>query len=79
MTRFVSILYAGTIAAAVAGGTAFMPTPAEAASEADKAAQREATATCRARVNEQAQFHEMSLYAKHKAVKECIKETLAHH
>ncbi len=44
-----------------------------------QAALKQATGICKARVKEQAQFQEMSWYAKHKAVKNCIKETLAHH
>jgi len=45
-------------------------------SDADKAALKQATATCRAQVKEQARFEEMSWYARHKLVKKCINETL---
>jgi hypothetical protein len=61
--------------------TAFAATPAAAAtmSDTDKAALKQATDTCKAQVKEQARFHEISWYARHKAVKNCVKETLAHH
>ena len=47
-------------------------------SDADKAALKQATATCRAQVKEQARFEEMSWYARHKLVKKCVNETLKH-
>jgi hypothetical protein len=50
-----------------------------AAADADKAAAKDATAKCRAQVKEQARFEEMSLYARHKLVKKCVKDTLAGH
>jgi len=40
---------------------------------------KQATATCRAEVKERAKYHEMSWYAQHKAVKNCVKEALAKH
>ena len=46
-------------------------------SDADKAALKQATATCRAQVKEQARFEEMSWYARHELVKKCVNETLA--
>ena len=46
-------------------------------SDADKAALKQATATCRAQVKEQARFEEMSWHARHKLVKKCVNETLA--
>jgi stress-induced morphogen len=48
-------------------------------SNADKAAMTDATAKCRAQVKEQAQYHDMSLYTRHKAVKKCVKDMLAGH
>lgn len=80
MSRFVTALSAGIIAAALAGGTAFMPTPAAAAntSDADKAALKKATADCRAQVKEEAHYEEMSWYKRHKMVKSCVKDALAH-
>lgn len=78
MSRFVPALPAGIIAMVLVGGIALMRTPAAAAmSAADKAATKQAAATCRAQVKEQAHYQEMSWYARHKAVKNCVKETLA--
>ena len=61
-------------------GTVFMPMHVSAAaSDADKAALQQATASCRAQVKEQARYNAMSWYAKRKAAKNCIKKTLAEH
>jgi NAD(P)H-dependent flavin oxidoreductase YrpB (nitropropane dioxygenase family) len=79
MSQFVTALSAGAIATVVACGTAFMATPAAAASDADKAALKQATAMCKAQVKEQAHFEEMSFYARHKLVKKCVKDALAGH
>jgi hypothetical protein len=71
---------AGIIAVTLIAGTAFMPTLTFAATDADTAAAlKQATADCRAQVKEQAKYNEMSWYARHKAVKNCVKETLAKH
>jgi hypothetical protein len=78
MSRFTTVLCTG-IVVACAGAAAFMPTPAGAASDADAAAMKQATATCKAQIKEEAQYHEMSLWARHKAVKKCVAEALAHH
>jgi hypothetical protein len=78
MARFVSILTAGILTTALIAGSALMPAPVMAAmSDADAAAMKKATADCRADVNEKAKYHEMSLLARHKMVKNCVKETLA--
>ena len=60
---------------------ALLVAPAAAApmSDADKAAMKDATVKCKAQVKEQANFEDMSLYARHKAVKKCVKEMLAGH
>jgi hypothetical protein len=78
MSQFVTAFCAGVVAAVIVNHAALIPTPAEAApmSDADKAAMKQATATCRAQVKEQARFEEISLYARHKLVKKCINETL---
>ena len=55
------------------------PTFAEAANQPDKAAVKQATATCRAEVKEHAKYNEMSLWAQHKAVKKCVADALAKH
>jgi len=69
------------VAVIIAGGlvSGFVPMAAQAANEPDKAAVQKATADCRAEVKEQARFHEMSWYARHKAVKQCVKNSLAKH
>ena len=79
MSQLVTAFYIGIVATVLASSNALMPTPAGAApmSDADKAALKQATATCRAQVKEQARFEEMSWYARHKLVKECVSETLA--
>ena len=81
MPQFVSKLSAGLAVALLLADPAIMPAPAAAAptSAADKAAQKKATADCRAQVKERAKYEEMSWYARRKAVKNCVKETLAGH
>jgi hypothetical protein len=78
MSRFTTALFAA-IVAICAGAAAFTPMPAGAASDADAAAMKQATATCKAQVKEEAQYHDMSLWARHKAVKKCVADALAHH
>jgi hypothetical protein len=58
----------------------FLPTAVTAApmSDADKAASKQATATCKAEVKEKARFQEMSWYERHKLVKKCVDEALKH-
>jgi hypothetical protein len=77
MSRLVIALSAGILAVVLMSGTAFVTLPAAAAPAAD--ADKAATAKCRAQVKEQARFEEMSLYARHKLVKKCVKDTLAGH
>ena len=83
MSQFVTALSAGVIATVVLCGTAFVATPAAATPDADKAALKQAMATCKAQVKEQvkeqAHFEEMSLYGRHKLVKKCVKDALAGH
>jgi hypothetical protein len=81
MCRFGNVLAAGIIALILLGAGAFASAPLAAASmsDAEKTALKQATDACKAQVKEQAQFHEMSWWARHKAVKNCVKETLAHH
>lgn len=73
MIRFVPAW--ATVAAVVVGSIAFIT--ASAAAAPDKAAVQDATAKCKAQVKEQAKFQEMSLMAKHKAVKKCVSDILA--
>ncbi len=81
MSQFVNALSAAAIAAALAGGAMSVTTPAAAApmSDADKAAMKKASDTCKAQVKEEARFHEMSWWARHKAVKKCVTDALAVH
>jgi stress-induced morphogen len=74
MSRSAIALYASILAAIL-----IAPAAAASMSDADRAAMKEATATCRAQVKEQAHFEEMSLWARHKAVKKCVKDMLAGH
>jgi hypothetical protein len=67
------------LATIVACGFFLTPTLAKAEDQPDKAAVKQATATCRAEVKERAKYNEMSLYARHKAVKKCVAEALAKH
>ena len=66
-----------TLAAVIACGLILGPTFAKAADQPDKAAVKQATATCRAEVKEHAKYNEMSLWAQHKAVKKCVADALA--
>lgn len=67
------------LATIVACGLFLAPTFAKAEDQPDKAAVKQATTTCREAVKEHAKYNEMSLYARHKAVKKCIAEALAKH
>jgi hypothetical protein len=69
-------LIGGLTATILICGTAFTPI-AVAATDADKAALQQATATCKAQVKDYARFNETSWYARHKMVKSCIKDALA--
>jgi short-subunit dehydrogenase involved in D-alanine esterification of teichoic acids len=78
MSKFFTAIFA-TMIAVVVSGAALVATPAAAAPDADKAALKQATATCRAQVKEQAHFEALSLYARHKLVKKCVNDTIAGH
>jgi hypothetical protein len=67
------------LAIIVACGLLLVPIFAKAEDQPDKAAVKQATATCRAEVKEHAKYNEMSLWAQHKAVKKCVAEALAKH
>ena len=66
MSRLVTAFCVGIVATVLVCSNALMPTPAGAApmSDADKAAVKRVTATCRAQVKEQARFEEMQLQAR---------------
>ena len=70
MHHFTTTLCAGIMATVVVGGTAFAPTPAEAAttSGADAAALKEATAACKAEAKEK----KISWPASRKFVSNCV-------
>ena len=67
------------LATSIAVGVLLGPTLAKAADQPDKAAVKQATATCRAEVKDRAKYNEMSLWAQHKAVKKCVADALAKH
>jgi hypothetical protein len=67
------------IAAITASACLFGATFAIAADEPDKAAVKQATSTCRAAVAEHAKYNDMSLWARHKAVKKCVADAIAKH
>ena len=72
--HFATTLCAATIAIVVVAGTAFTPSPAEAAktSGADAAALKEATATCKAEAKEK----KISWPASRKFVSDCVAKTV---
>jgi stress-induced morphogen len=67
------------LAMVIASGVLQGPTFANAQEKPDKAAVKQATATCRTEVKEHAKYNEMSLLARHRAVKKCVAEALAKH
>jgi hypothetical protein len=81
MSKFVNASSAAVVALALAGGVVSMTTPVTAApmSDADKAAMKKASDTCKAQVKEESRFNEMSWWARHKAVKKCVTDALAAH
>ncbi len=68
-----------TLVAVIACGVLLTPTFVNAEARPDKAAVKQATATCRAEVKDRAKYNDMSLWAQHKAVKKCVADTLAKH
>jgi hypothetical protein len=76
MSQFANKTSAGFIVTAVAIGCLLVAAPATAA---DPAAVKAATATCKAQINEQARYNEMSWVAKRKAIKKCVADMTAGH
>ena len=74
MHHFTTTLCAGTMAIVVVGGTAFMPSPAEAAKtpSAETVALKEATAACKAEAKEK----KISWPASRKFVSNCVAKTV---
>jgi hypothetical protein len=68
-----------TLEAVIACGALLALTFVNAEAKPDKAAVKQATATCRAEVKDRAKYNEMSLWAQHKAVKRCVADALAKH
>jgi hypothetical protein len=68
-----------TLVAVISCGVLLTPTFVNAEVQPEKAAVKQATATCRAEVKDRAKYNEMSLWARHKAVKKCVADTLAKH
>lgn len=78
MSRSITVLSVGVIVAVLVGGPALVLTRSAAAmSTAAKAARKHAAAKCRTQIKEQANYKETSWYARHKAVKACVKDALA--
>ena len=78
MSRSITVISVGVVVAILVGGSALVLTrSASAMSAADKAARKRATVTCRTQMKEQAHYKDMSWYARHKAVKACVKDALA--
>ena len=77
MARFSTVLFASILATALFSGTAFMPTPAEAAkmSMADKTALKQANVACKA----EAKGKKIWWPASRKFVNNCVKEALKDH
>jgi hypothetical protein len=76
MSQFTNKISAGLAAAVIAVCCLLIAASARAA---DPAAVKAATATCKAQVDEQARYNEMSWIAKRKAVKKCVADTVAGH
>ena len=81
MSKFFNASSAAIIGVALVGGAVSVTTPVTAAptSDADKAAMKKASDTCKAQVKEESRFNEMSWWARHKAVKKCVTDALAAH
>jgi hypothetical protein len=74
MSRFAAALFTGIIVTALAGGTALMPAPAEAASmsKAEKVALKEAIISCKA----EAKGKKVKWLARRKYVNHCVAQAL---
>ena len=74
MSHFATALFAGIVATVLTSGTAFMPTPAEAAkiSKADRLALKEASVACKA----EARGKKVKWLARRKYVNNCVTQAL---
>jgi hypothetical protein len=77
MSHFATALFAGIVATVLISGTAFMPTPAEAAkmSKADRVALKEATVACKA----EARGKKVKWLARRKFFNNCVARVLKKH
>ncbi len=77
MSHFATALFAGIVATVLTSGTAFMPTPAEAAkiSKADRLALKEATVACKA----EARGKKVKWLARRKFFNNCVARVLKKH
>jgi hypothetical protein len=77
MSHFATALFAGIVATVLISGTAFMPTPAEAAkmSKADRIALKEATVACKA----EARGKKVKWLARRKFFNNCVARVLKKH
>jgi len=73
MSRLATILAYGILTLALIAGSTAAATAAT-----DAAAMKKATADCKAEVKEKAKYQAMSMVARHRMVKDCVKESLAH-
>jgi hypothetical protein len=77
MSHFATALFAGIVGTVLISGTAFMPTPAEAAkmSKADRVALKEATVACKA----EARGKKVKWLARRKFFNNCVATVLKKH
>jgi len=78
MSGFATAVSTSILTAVLSSAVALLAA-APAAAAPDKAAIKDATAKCRAQVEERAHFEAMSLLARHRAVRKCVDDTLASH
>jgi hypothetical protein len=62
------------VATALVCGMSFASWTAAAATDEDKAALKQTTATCKAQVKEYAKYNETSWWQRHKMVQKCVKD-----
>jgi hypothetical protein len=70
MTRSVGVF----VAAVLVCGMSFASWTAAAATDEEKAALKQTTATCKAQVKEYAKYNETSWWQRHKMVQKCVKD-----
>jgi hypothetical protein len=73
MTKSVGI----SVGAALLCGVSLAPWAAVAATDDEKAAMKQTTATCKAQVKDYAKYNETSWWQRHKMAQKCVKDALA--